>query len=183
MGMYTELVLGVELSKETPKEVIDVLRYMTGEDDENLLHKEILENHPFFSCDRWKMLLICDSYYFDGQTHSEIVYDKISNSHFLTSRSNLKNYDDEIDLFLNWIDPYVTTYGNWGYKRYEEASMPTIIFRDDNGYLKLLYAGETIDKAYGIDVKEIVENNITCCICWRDEDENKKWQQWLNRLS
>ena len=48
MGMYTELVLGVELSRETPKEVIDVLKYMMGEHYENLLHKEILENHPFF---------------------------------------------------------------------------------------------------------------------------------------
>ena len=30
MGMYTELVMAVELDRDTPKEVIDILEYMCG---------------------------------------------------------------------------------------------------------------------------------------------------------
>ena len=40
MGMYTELVMAIELKKDISKEVIEVLRYMTclgaDEDDEDL---------------------------------------------------------------------------------------------------------------------------------------------------
>ena len=179
MGMYTELVLGIELYKGTPQEVIDILKYMTGEDDLNLLHKDVLESHPFFSCDRWKYLFTMGSYYFDGQTHSELKYDDISKTYFLTTRSNLKNYNSEIDMFLDWIEPYVNTRDMWGYKRYEESEMPTIIFKDEKYKLKLLDVGDTLDKAYDINIKEDIKYNISK---WNSKEENQKWEDWLNKL-
>ena len=53
MGMYTELILGAELIKETPKEVVDVLKYLT----EYELGKEEpkkIPNHEFFKSERWR---------------------------------------------------------------------------------------------------------------------------------
>jgi hypothetical protein len=34
MGMYTELIFGADLKKETPKSVIEALKYMIGDIEE-----------------------------------------------------------------------------------------------------------------------------------------------------
>lgn len=34
MGMYTELIFGADLKKDTPKNVIEALKYMIGDTEE-----------------------------------------------------------------------------------------------------------------------------------------------------
>lgn len=124
MGMYTELNIGVAFKEDTPENIIDILKYMLNyENDE-----PETTDHPLFKTPRWSFMLRCDSYYFDGHTDSSMIYNDISNQWYLNVRSNLKNYDGEIELFLHFIQPYLETTDFLGYMRYEEYDDPTLIY-------------------------------------------------------
>ena len=128
MGMYTQLNIGVDLRRDTPENIIDILNYMlTG--GSNIPDPETTD-HPLFSTLRWRFMLTCDSCYFDGHTDSSMVRDGIFNDYHLNVRSNLKNYDNEIELFLDFIRPYLDTDGFLGYKWYEEDDDPTLIYNN-----------------------------------------------------
>lgn len=130
MGMYTELHFNAELRKDTPSEVIELLRWMarTGTD---LKRRPETPEHPFFACPRWPVLFTMDSYYFDADTHSTLRYDDIAERYYLCVRSNLKNYDDEIEKFIDWIDLWLAKEpGDFlGFYRYEETEHPTLIYK------------------------------------------------------
>jgi hypothetical protein len=123
MGMYTELVCAFELKENTPNQIINTLEYMTGQLDEI----ENIPSHELFKCERWRFMLQSDSYYFDGDTHSTIRKD-LFGSWYVTIRCNLKNYDNEIEKFIDWIKPYSCSTGFIGYKRCEKAEEPDLIF-------------------------------------------------------
>lgn len=132
MGMYTELVFATRLKRDIPNNVHDVLLYMVGDDDAC----GEPPNHPLFDTTRWEFMLRCDSYYFDGDTHSEFNWDKIGEFYTLTVRCNLKNYSGEIGEFLDWLGPYVDSYpGEFhGTTRYEEDLHPTLIYWAADGF-------------------------------------------------
>ncbi len=138
MGMYTEIVAAFELRRDTPENVIEILYYMCDACPRGNAPSP-LPHHPLFAeeCD-WQFMLQRDSYSFAGDTHSTMRYDDIAKAHFLTVRSNLKNDDDEIARFLDWIEPYSVTQnyrddGPYfvGYWRYETDNEPTLIFLRD----------------------------------------------------
>lgn len=126
MGMYTELNCAFELNKETPQQVIDVLMFMIEGGDQN----QLSGNHPLFETHRWSYMLQSDSYYFDGDTHSTIRFDTITEQYTVTIRCNVKNYHREIEHFIDWITPHIDKFPDefLGYKRYEEADLPTLLF-------------------------------------------------------
>jgi len=125
--MYTELVFAAKIKKDTPSEVIKVLDYMAG-NKENCPEK--LPNHPFFETERWSILFTCSSYYFNGWAKPIFEYDDIGNEYSLTTWANLKNYDDEISKFIDWIMPYLNVFEDefLGYSRYEQDDKPTLIY-------------------------------------------------------
>jgi hypothetical protein len=127
MGMYTELHFNSELKKETPKEVIETLKYMVGEAENS---PDLLPEHDLFKTGRWDYMLQCDSYYFNADTHSTLRFDDISDSYYLCIRTNLKNYGNEIEEFIDWIRPYLAkSEGEFlGFSRYEETEQPTLLF-------------------------------------------------------
>lgn len=125
MGMYTALSLGVELNPKGT-DLIDILRYMTGQSD---TCPPVDRDAPIFSTPRWEFMLRCDSYYFDYQTHFEVVEDSIVRPRFfLSGVSNLKNYDDEINKFLMFLRPHIESYGFIGWTLYEEDEEPPILY-------------------------------------------------------
>ena len=137
MGMYTALSLGVQFRRDTPADVIDTIEYMvTGRRERAADEYSSRALHPFFSTDRWPALLRCDSYYFDWQTDYHFGPDQ--GRYYLTGVSNLKNYSNEINLFLDWIEPHLDTHGYLGWKMYEEDVAPTLLFRYDNKILEKL---------------------------------------------
>lgn len=127
MGMYTEFVFAVELYTEAIEQdgVIDILKYMVRDIDDE---PKNLPDHPFFKAERWKYLFTMNSSYFPGQTHSDLTCQH--GYTYLTVRSNLKNYDSEIQLFLDWIIPYIVYARGecFGYFRYEEYDDPWLIY-------------------------------------------------------
>lgn len=131
MGYYTEFVFASKLKKSIPKTVIDILEYMVNMDFESEIPE--LPEHNFFQCERWHVLFVSNSYYFSGITNSIFKYDDIPKTYFLTVRSNLKNYDNEIRKFLNWIEPYIYDGKDsfLGYWRGEESEKPHLIYSDD----------------------------------------------------
>ena len=126
MGMYTELHYNAELKSNVPEDVIEILRYMIG----NTETKPKTPKHDLFGDTRWSSMLQSDSYYFDADTFSTLRYDNISVSYFLCIRCNLKNYQNEISLFTDWIRPYIRkNKGDFlGFFRYEESEEPSLIY-------------------------------------------------------
>lgn len=127
MGMYTEFCFNAELMRDVPEDVLAVLKYMADPSGE----EPPLPEHEFFSCERWEILFVCDSSYFPNATTSAVHWDV--NAWFVSAHSSLKNYDDEISKFVDWILPYLSTrYGDafLGYRRHEEDDHPTLIYAD-----------------------------------------------------
>jgi len=135
VGMYTELVLAVELKAKTPEEVIEVLKFMINPSmaisEEEV---EVLKSYDaLFRTERWQVMLRMGSYYFSGQPSSVLQWDDISNAYHLSVRFNIKNYTGEIEAFLAYLAPHIYTSGFIGYSRYEEDKDPTLIYVTEEG--------------------------------------------------
>lgn len=129
MGMYTQLVLHINLKEDTPEDVINILKYMMGE-----IETEHTDSHDLFDCEKWDWFLRSDSYYFSGFTKSEMRFDDISNCWKVNIHCNVKNYNHEIQKFWNWIKPHVDTDDLCGYYRYEENWEPTLLYGSERFY-------------------------------------------------
>ena len=127
--MYTELIFGAELKKDTPNEVIEALKYMLGETETKPTNFPLPDG-------TWERLFCGGSYYFAvNKAVNKMWFDDISRSWRLSTRSNIKNYDQEIQTFLEWIEPYI--YGGSGSRDmyaiviYEVSAEPTIYYLHD----------------------------------------------------
>ena len=124
--MYTELIFGADLKKDTPENVIEVLKYMVGDTEEKPKDFPLPEG-------RCEWLFRGSSYYFGVNAPvSKLWKDDIGENWVLSTRSNIKNYCGEIEAFLEWIKPYID--GGSGYRDmyaiviYEEAKTPNIYY-------------------------------------------------------
>ncbi len=84
-------------------------------------------------------VLIGCSYYFGVSSPvSQLWYDDISRQWILSSRSNIKNYENEIETFLKWIKPYISSgSGNremYAIVIYEDTDEPTIYYLHDGDH-------------------------------------------------
>lgn len=136
MGMYTEL--NVSMNLELDKNTLELLRVMLGEREMGADIK--LPDYSLFKTQtqRWEFMLMSSSFYFDHTASSSLVNkksweEKDDMTRILNVRCDLKNYEDEIELFLKWIYSYATTRGFVGYMRYEEDRDPTLIYFTDKG--------------------------------------------------
>jgi hypothetical protein len=101
---------------------------LKGDDNKQLEVEQ--PNHPLFDTDRWRWMLLCDSYYFSADTISTLRKENLGRDYYyLCIRCNLKNYDNEIKKFVDWIDPYINKQSGdfLGFSRYEESEDPNII--------------------------------------------------------
>jgi hypothetical protein len=129
MGMYTELILGARLRKDTPKEVIDALHGMIDGEIKTKI------DHPFFAKYRARILFRCSSFYFGvNEPLSKMWFDEISKEWAISTRSNIKNYDGEIEAFIDWIKPYIASGSGaremFAVVLYEEDYEPTIYYKE-----------------------------------------------------
>ncbi len=128
MGMYTEIYVKVRIKEGVPGEVINLLKYMTGDGAE----PKPTPQHKLFSTHRWDFMFQCCSYYHILGVAGKLWFDDIANQWFMVWRSDLKNYDNEISLFFDWITPYVETNCGEktfiGYELYEEDNEPKLYY-------------------------------------------------------
>lgn len=125
--MYTELIFGAELKKETPEQVINALKYMMGELEDKPNDFPLPEA-------RCEDVLKSSSYYFSvsKSSLSQIWFDEISKSWKISSRSSIKNYKNEIEVFLKWIKPHIKSGSGaknmYAITIYEEDFEPVIYY-------------------------------------------------------
>lgn len=141
MGMYTAISLGVRLNDNLFDETKDTLNYMSsGEKEGEALHYARTNTHPLFKTGRWQHMLMRNSEYFDYKTDFKLTRDCLDH-YYLSGVCNLKDYDNEINLFLDWLNPFITTSGFIGWKMYEEDNAPTILFKEDGKIIERETAG------------------------------------------
>jgi hypothetical protein len=131
MGMYTELIFGASIKKDAPKEVINTLHYLVN--GKKLYEEVEIEKSV---TDGRNVLNGGGSYYFgvcDGV--AKMWFDDIRNEWIVSSRTNIKNYESEIQTFLEWIKPFIDNGSGdremYAITIYEEQSEPTIYYLYD----------------------------------------------------
>lgn len=134
MGMYTEIVAGIQLKKATPQVVVDALDYMCGNTDK--APKKLPEHALFKNPEgRWAIMLQCSSHYFPY--HESLTKFKpgpdYAPEHILSVRASVKNYSGEVEAFFDWIKRYADVSDPdetvlLGYSRYEEDEDPILYY-------------------------------------------------------
>jgi hypothetical protein len=129
MGMYTEICLRIQLIDELDSNVVNVIRELVNGDSLSKIPK-----HPFFETSRYSSLMLCSSFYHIPKATMRLDTEGFSKSMYLHGRADLKNYDDEIEKFFDWIYPYCEE-GMLGYSLYEEDVYPKIYTKQDGKLL------------------------------------------------
>ena len=130
MGMYTELVFGARLKEDTPKHIIEMLKVIFQQ-QERLSRKYEDQENNFPNIGK---IPFGGSYYFAVQhSLSRLSYDNISKDWTVCIRCNIKNYNNEIQNFIEWITPYIAEgsgqNGDFlGYTLYEEDMEPHLLW-------------------------------------------------------
>lgn len=125
MGMYTEIFVNTDLKENTPNEVIEVLKAMCAKDAD----AECLKDKP----NRWKYLFNNGSYYTPSTECAALTFDDRSKQYSLIAKGDIKNYEDEIEKFFEFIKPWCDN-DFIGYYRYEESREPTLIYSGNDAY-------------------------------------------------
>ena len=128
MGMYTELYLEckIDVSKMSDIEK-DIITYMFDKSEE--ITPTILPGGELFKCYRWDMIGRGHSAYFQDDVDSKLI--KENNIWYIVNRCDFKNYDNEIQLFLKWVKPYIVKNSDKqciGYHRGEDFYEKTDIY-------------------------------------------------------
>lgn len=127
MGMYTELILGAQLKKDTPSYIIEAFDYVINKDDSAEISDEaktFIDEYSLYT------LFYCTSYYFGviDSTRS-FRYDSIAGQWCISTRANLKN-GGRIEKFLEFIKDYIEDGSGptniFAYVQYEESDFPTL---------------------------------------------------------
>ena len=128
--MYTELFLdchiNAKLLSDNEKAIIT---YLFDYDNNDIDTPTIFPKHYFFRCSRWYMIGRGGSAYFDDDVPKSLT--KNGDDWHIISRSDFKNYDSEIELFLYWFKPFIVnsdSNGVIGHYHYEEDCEPTLIY-------------------------------------------------------
>lgn len=128
MGMYTELIFGATLKENTPTYVTDALNCIINDSVTTNLSDEVKQFSDEYSLSK---LIWCSSYYFGAHNNKpSCTFDKIANRWSISFRANCKNYQGEIEKFIEFIKPYVE-YGSgptniFAIVQYEEDDYPTL---------------------------------------------------------
>jgi len=115
MGMYTTVSLKIKLKSSTPASIINFLKKTIVDGDIGLpestvmfTSKDVVKpafEHQFFKCDRWYMLFISTNG--EDLEGGRLVKHKDECLFTILLDTEFKNYDSEVDEFLDWIKPYI----------------------------------------------------------------------------
>lgn len=110
MSTYTNFKCKIHLRSDTPEEVVSLIDKTVKGDigvDKVIFHSSDVPDssidHIFFQCERWYFLFLSTNW---GSTEGAKFY-RSGNHWVLELDTEFKNYDDEIEKFVDWITPYV----------------------------------------------------------------------------
>lgn len=131
MGMYTELYISAGI-KPKGRNKDAFLRMFTLENLEHSL-SHYSDLHECFTLSRILHGMIPNgcSFYFLPMSTCKCEWNSISENYSLTFRCDLKNYENEIELFMSWLMPMIDEPlgQHIGHFRYEEDDAPTILYK------------------------------------------------------
>ena len=125
MGMYTEFFFRAELKLDrATDQAVELLR------NSGMVQPTLQAEHPFFHCSRWTMLLNGGSAYHPTRGF-HLPFAPKGDSPKLFIHSSFKNYEEEIEKFMDWIDPMVDEPAGTflGYSLYEQDEQPTLYYK------------------------------------------------------
>jgi len=132
VGTYTEFHFNIELIPDTPSEVLKVLAHMNNPDA--MPRPSSLPEHPFFKTEQWNLLfghVTGDMFPFVAR--GVFRRDNIGRM-FINIRTDIRNHDDGIQKFVDWILPYVFMESDLdeflGFYRSDLEREPHLIFGD-----------------------------------------------------
>lgn len=113
MGTYTEFKVKFRLKKDAPDQVVNFLKKTILDRDLNtdkviLSHGEVYTpdiDHEFFKCSRWYHLFLYNNW--DPDINGSTMVKRTHNWE-ISIHTEFKDYDDEIDKFVDWISPYIS---------------------------------------------------------------------------
>jgi hypothetical protein len=134
MGMYTELILGCRFKKDTPDNLIYTIAVLTGRENILLSLTSIKGKEYKMLWEKTRNPLNGDSYSFFPRPSCMFWLDNITSQYYIQCRSSIKNYDNEIEKFLELIKPYIDRgvgeLNIYAYVLYEENQYPTFYSLD-----------------------------------------------------
>lgn len=136
MEMYTMCYLNCIIDKANENDIA-VLDAMCHGDAEYEMLTSKQKKFTLFNTTRWKGMLRSGSAYFDFEPYS--LLDRLyfingeseegsCNVYQLSVSFNIKNYEHEIEHFIEWIKTLSSTKGLVGYTRYELDDLPSPIY-------------------------------------------------------
>lgn len=130
MGHYTTFTFRTWLKDTTPKGVYDILDFMCKNIDEQRADP-FTEIHPLFKTSRWDFMLKCTDCG-PGKYYREFVHPTEDERNAqLSFFCSFKNYNGEVQLFLDFIQPYVVPRRDlFGYWHDENDEVFNFIFYD-----------------------------------------------------
>lgn len=121
MSMYTEIYVNVDFAENVSQDIISTIEAMCNGDSAS----EYLKDKP----KRWSYLFNNGSYYTPYTSCANLTYDTVSRQYSLIGKGDIKNYNNEIEEFFEYIKPYVDNSTEFmGYYRYEETKEPTLVY-------------------------------------------------------
>jgi hypothetical protein len=126
MGMYTQVFLAIELNELVNQDVLYTLHTMVIDSMYIVKGNEKV----VFESERSAIMFKCSSAYFVDIVVSKLQYDEHFKTWKLLVHSHFKNYDNDIEEFIEFIKPYCRRKGLIGYSRYEEDEQPTLYFKE-----------------------------------------------------
>lgn len=135
MGMYTEIVVKICINKSRIGiDNYNILKYMFNENTNIEIEDLVLPEHPFFKCSRWDYIGISSSFYHHPNEVNDWFipsFAKTDDEVYIFSRSDLKNYSNEIENFFDWVNTLDIMHPNdfIGYSLYEEDNTPTVYLK------------------------------------------------------
>lgn len=148
MGNYSTLKLSVDL-KTDEEELVNVLDFMMSRRTHKNAQTELVEqegitlDHKLFQTERWARMLHGGMSEFDEMSEPVLTYERVPNTEFdnyihFSCHFTIKNYDDEIGCFLDYLSNYLYSKEGTvvGFFYYDEWERPTSIAVVD-GKLKL----------------------------------------------
>ena len=123
MSSYTQLVLSVSFNTDLPAIVKQGIDYLALEIDLPMSYPE----HPLFIGYAWSGMLKHGSEVFPGSGMSKWVRTN-GGWYKLGLNMSIKNYDKQLEKFLDWIAPYVDSGPKiCGYIMAEDEELPILI--------------------------------------------------------
>ena len=108
MGHYTEFYIRATLRKDTPRIVVAALQSMVGD----LKPEQVDWSKTGLDADTFQIgargtAMLCFHCSIDPQGKSIFSRKSADDVWGLEARTEIKNYDDEIGKFLDWVRPYL----------------------------------------------------------------------------